>query len=436
MADSPPRSPFPQHSSSSRRSSISSQVSTSSQLKHCTIPLEKMEVTAHEPESAKTKEDSGAIPKGKRTAQKTRTPTVPPIITEQINLLKTKLDCFFEKGGDKGKWKSDMIKRFDDLTQIISQEIHSAKQLSSDDLADLIVKNDQKLQEISDKVDKLQEQTHSLSAANKSSYADIVKSKQPPPTTLIIKPKENGPTLKAIQDGIDNAKWPPNLLIANKKARFNHLEIRPASLKDKALLTDLILTEVPEAQVEDKRSRTVRIIFHNASRFDPEAIKHSLMAMGFDEDDLQDFDNPHQIKSRSDGDYHWVINLHRGKANSILLEHYDPGRSNSFFVGPRRLYFRIYHRLTRCRNCQSLGKHPTSFCRNKPFCDNCGRSQCSSNPCTSDPRCINCEEFNDRIRAYPSGSAAPRNLNHKASERSHLPHVQSRPGVPSPKQTN
>lgn len=123
-----------------------------------------------------------------------------------------------------------MIKRFDELTQIIAKQIDTAHQLATHDLTALITNNETKLQEISAKIDRIQQQAHSLQTTNLMSYADKVKSGPPPSTTIVIKPKENGPTLKEIQDSIDNANWPPNLVIANKKARFNHLEIRPVTL--------------------------------------------------------------------------------------------------------------------------------------------------------------------------------------------------------------
>lgn len=243
----------------------------------------------------------------------------------------------------------------------------------------------------------------------------MLKKKKPEPATIVVKPADNSTSLGQLKQSILELPCPNDLIIKNVKTKPSHFEIRANTSQGKDKLKNLIHDNVPNALIEGKRPRSVKIIFHNANRVDPVAFHNTLQDLGFDHSDIPDLDKPHIINSKTQ-DVHWVLTLNRAKALNTLLRNYKKDRPNFLHVGLQRLYYREYTRLIRCRHCQALDFHPTSLCNRIRHCENCGEKDCKNQPCTLPPVCINCYQFNGRLAAYPGSDQHRRDTAHKSSD--------------------
>lgn len=341
---------------------------------------------------------------------------IPACIQATLSEIRDMCDYSSTGGGDKKRWRSSINKLIDNLETQLGTLLHDSV-ATKRDLQDLYNQNDQKLSELNDKLDNLQRtitSNESHSHPQRPSFAEVVKAK-PEHSTLVVKSSDNT-SLGQLKQNLTNITCPTHIIVKNFKTKPNHFEIRTNNSNGKDELKQIITQNIPSATVEDKRPRTIKLIFHNANRIDPTAFKNTLQDMGFDDEDIPDFDHPNKVKSKSEGDEHWILTLHRAKALNTILRSYSKDKPNFIHVGFQRLYFRHYVRLIRCRNCQELDKHPSFSCRNPSYCENCGEKNCRNQPCTLSPTCINCYRYNGRLPAYRNSNLTPRNPNHKSSD--------------------
>lgn len=341
---------------------------------------------------------------------------IPSHILETLSSLRDMCGYSATGGHDKKRWRGNMNNMIDKLqTQI--EDLLQNSIATKQDLTDLTTHNDNNFTELFHRLDILeQDLKERAEKIDTVSYADIVKSKRPEPATIVIKPSDPNTSLGQLKQSVLQLPCPNDIVIKNMKSKPSHFEIRANNSAGKEKLKDLITQNLPNAVVEEKRPRSVKLIFHNANRVDSTAFRNTLSDLGFSDEDIPDFKNPHTLKSKSEGDVHWVLTLNRSKALDTVLRNYRKDRPNFLHVGLHRLYYREYTRLLRCRHCQALDLHSTMMCNRVKYCENCGEKDCKNQPCTLPPVCINCFQYNGRLSAYKNSALKRRDPSHRSSD--------------------
>lgn len=252
------------------------------------------------------------------------------------------------------------------------------------------------LEPILQRLQDLDKQIRDLQANPSTSYANAVRQKTPPKATAIILNKGDLPT-KQLSKIITSKPPPENINVLKYKVRQTHIEARTANEEQHQILKQALTEQLKEANINavvtDKHPATTKIIFHNASIHTEQDIVSNLEARGFKKEDIK---KAFELKSKNEGIQHWVFELPRGKTNELLLSNYSPNAPSHILIGYKKLYYRIFVRLTRCRNCHMLGQHATHLCPNPKCCVHCGGDH-EDNHCNNDKHCINCDYYNREI---------------------------------------
>lgn len=272
------------------------------------------------------------------------------------------------------------------------------------------------LDPIMQRLDELDKQMQDLKSAQSTpSYADALRQRNIPKATLCLLGDGKLP-MKQISKFLKSSPAPPDITVTKFKERQNHIEVRAKNEEQKDKLKTALTEKFKEAQiparVEDKHPATTKIIFHNASIHTDDLIIHNLVDRGFQRSDIK---KCFALRSKTEGLEHWVYELPRGKTNEILLTNYNPSVPSYIQIGFTRLYFRIFVRLTRCRNCHMLGDHLAHLCKEKRHCVNCGGTH-NEEQCNQPTHCLNCDFFNKTIASRSNHSIPIRDPYHAAND--------------------
>lgn len=244
----------------------------------------------------------------------------------------------------------------------------------------------------------IQQQITELNTRTSSfTYADAMKRTKSPQTStdssFVVKTKE-GAQLKNLTSKLTELSCPKGIPITKMRHTKIFTEVRTNNPENKEVLKTFIKNNLPEAIIEDKMQKTSRFIFHNASAFEEEEIMDAIKIKGFEEKEIKHI---HSIPSKKGEFSHYIMELPRQKSNNTLLLNYSPDRPAFLMIGFKRLYFRPYIRLIRCRNCQKLDSHLTHACKNSKFCSKCSSNHPEEN-CNNKLFCINCDERNAKLK--------------------------------------
>lgn len=229
--------------------------------------------------------------------------------------------------------------------------------------------------------------------------------------SLLLRPRETN-TVQDIQKELNTINCPPDIVISKLHISPIGVELRGASLQDKLALQDFLSSSLKTATVENKRQKQIRLIFHNATKFDYNQFSSALHALGFEETDIVKIDS---IPSKTSNYYHWIVELPYHQTLKTLLSSYSKSKPNFLQIGLNRMYFKIYLRIPRCGNCQKLGLHPTSICKSQSHCVKCGLHHPEGN-CTGTINCKNCRDFNDSRALTSTNIPPPRPTTHQAND--------------------
>lgn len=225
---------------------------------------------------------------------------------------------------------------------------------------------------------------------------------------MVIVPPPGLPTKKVLNT-LNQKPCPEGITIKQVVKRQNHVDLTAANAEQSERLKTHMKEMIPDAKIEDKRSPTIRIIFHNASVHKEDTLLNVLIDHGFDKSEIRFVT---ELRSKNENIRHWVLELPKAKTNSTLLKNYHADRPSFILIGLQRLYFKIYVRLMRCQRCQSLD-HSTRQCDGPAFCVQCSQEHFLEN-CTDSPLCINCSEFNNDVNEGTQ-PGPKRNAYHPAS---------------------
>lgn len=244
----------------------------------------------------------------------------------------------------------------------------------------------ERLSSLTEEINYMKENLHSNNTTSPSStpsYAEAAKRK-----TVIFGNNEYSP--RKLLKKLQTEPALSSLSITNIKTRQNFIELTAKDKLQKEYLKNTVKATFPELRIEDKKTPSCKLIFHNATIFSEEKITQALQNLNFEKEEINII---RTVKSKKEGIEHVLIELPKSKTQATLLKNYSPTRPSFIYIGLQRLYYKIFVRLNRCRNCQSL-VHPTYQCTSETFCAICGERHHEDNCKAEKPFCINCHDHN------------------------------------------
>lgn len=225
------------------------------------------------------------------------------------------------------------------------------------------------------------------------SYAEALKSKPVPKSTLVIKPNQNT-NLASLTKEIKKTDCPPDIQIQRLKMKKTHLEIRCKSEEQKDKLK-LILSNSSNtknlASVEDKRPKLSKIIIFNILNSTSEAeiretIKQNLNTPPSTNDSLIQLTRKNE--SRLPNKEHWVLLLPKTAADELINKKY-------IFHGFNKLLVKKFIPIRRCQYCQCFTHHEKDCKQERLFCGTCADDHLTTDCKESNkPFCVNCHTEN------------------------------------------
>lgn len=297
------------------------------------------------------------------------------------------------------KYQHEIRRNFESHTNIQSID------LLSEQVNSLATTMQQKLTSLTEEINTMKvniQTSNKTSTSSTPSYAEAARRK------AVLFGTDKTPPKKLLQK-LQTAPALASVSVTNIKSRQNHLELTATNTQEKENLKSTIKEAFPELRIEDKRIPSIRLILHNATQYSNEKIIQALQNYNFETEEINFV---RTLRSKQEGIDHAIIELPKQKTQNTLLRNYSPTRPSFIYIGLQRLYFKIFVRLNRCRNCQSL-EHSTFQCKSEPFCAHCGEGHYESDCKNDKPYCINCADYNNSLP--PNNSSSTFNPLHAAS---------------------